>query len=357
MRTERALSVITCSSVACWLVLAILPLRASEYKGQSPMLTMEQEARIRQRLEEDRAKYEKLEPVTIYGRVIDQDGKPVAAADVCISWERATSLLGKSDFGRKDWVKTEHNGQFKFTCEKPQRAFADAQKDGYEFLSSTVPDNLIWKKTSKDAPVVITLRKKGETTFLLKGDKYMAIRVESPHSQTNRIDVLWNREDGKALMHQYSDFRVSADFIPASNAWAVTYATVCDTDMLLLTNELLYAAPSAGYVRSITLGAPPWPKYMYLKSRSPSIYSRLELDHSCWKEGDHKRFFRVSYRSWVNPYGETNLEYDQSVETNGHVEVELKSEAKRSIRAQRLPSKPDVEQRVKAMNEKLKRGK
>lgn len=355
MRTGRAFSIINCLFFACGLVLEILPLRAAQANGLTQTLTKDQEERIRKRLDEDREKYENLEPVTIYGRVIDQYGKPVTDADVCISWERATLLLGKSDFGRRDWLKTDRKGEFEFTCAKPLRAFAQANKEGFEGPLGGFTDDLIWHPTSASKPVVITLRKKGETTFLLKGDKYMAIRVESPHSQTNRIDVLWNREDGKSLMHQYNDFRVSADFIPNSNAWSVTYSTLDDTDMLLLTNALLYVAPSGGYGRSVTLGAPPWPQYMYLKSRSPSIYTKIELDHSCWKEGDDKRFFRVSYRAWVNPYGEKNLEYDQRMETNGHVEVELKSEAKRAIRSQRLPSKPEIGQRIKAMNEKLER--
>jgi len=121
MKTERTLSVITCLFVVYGLVLETMPLRAAEDNGQRLVLTKDQEERIRKRKEEDRSKYEKLEPVTIYGRVIDQDGKPVADAEVCISWEKATLLLGKSDFGRKDWIKTENNGQFRFTCEKPQR--------------------------------------------------------------------------------------------------------------------------------------------------------------------------------------------------------------------------------------------
>jgi len=132
MKTERTLSVITCLFVVYGLVLETMPLRAAEDNGQLLSLTKDQEERIRKWKEADRLKYEKLEPVTIYGRVIDQDGNPVADAEVCISWEKATLLLGKSDFGRKDWIKTDKDGLFHFTCAKLFDASAKAKKEGYE---------------------------------------------------------------------------------------------------------------------------------------------------------------------------------------------------------------------------------
>jgi len=356
MRTERALSVITCLSVACWLMLVILPLRATEYNGKAPVLTKDQEERIRQRLEEDRDKYEKLLPVTIYGKVVDQYGFSIENADVLVSWEAATWLLEKRDKTRRDWIKTDGYGAWTFTIQKPFYATVKAKKDGYEESCGFSVD-LSKGNISHDSPVVITLRKKGETTFLVKGEDYDTIRVFAPNSQTNSVDVLWHRGDGKKRKHLFSDFTVSAENVTGSNIWSVTYTATDATGGMIFTNELLYMAPADGYQRKVMLNGPPWPTYMYLRSRSPAIYSRILLKHDTWRELNKGEGFRMFYESWVNPYGERNLEYDNRLEENGHVKDELRTEAKAAIEAHRLPPKPDIPQRIKAMNKRLEKEK
>jgi hypothetical protein len=77
-----------------------------------------------ERREALREQYDKLTSVPIYGKIVDQNGDPVPDADVKISWERATVLIGKADHGRKDWVKSGTDGCFRFTCDHPFAAFA-----------------------------------------------------------------------------------------------------------------------------------------------------------------------------------------------------------------------------------------
>ena len=84
------------------------------------------------RREAFREQYNKLKPVTVYGKIVDQNGDPVPGADVKVSWEKATFLIGQADHGRDDWVKSGIDGCFMFTCDRPFAAFAYAYKGGYE---------------------------------------------------------------------------------------------------------------------------------------------------------------------------------------------------------------------------------
>jgi len=271
---------------------------------------------------------------------------------VLVSWEAATWLLGKRDKTRRDWIKTDGYGAWTFTIKKPFYATVKVKKDGYE-ASYGFSVDLSKGNISHDSPVVITLRKKGETTFLVKGESHDAIRVFAPDSQTNSVDVLWTREDGKRQRYLNRDFTVAAEKVSGSNTWTVTYTATGATGGMIFTNELLYVAPSDGYQREVVLNGPPWPTYMYLRSRSPSIYSRVQLRQDTWREPDRGEGFRLITESWVNPYGDLNLEYDSRLETNWHVMDELRREAKAAIQAKRLPPKPDVSRRIKAMNERL----
>jgi len=96
---------------------------------------------------------------------------------------------------------------------------------------------------------------------------------------------------------------------------------------------------------------------MYLRSRSPAIYSRVLLKHDDLQETNKGIGFRIIFESWANPYGERNLEYDSRLEENWYVKDELRTEAKAAIEAGRLPPKPDIAQRIKALNERLEKEK
>ena len=355
MNNMRAFSICvvvvsSCTLAVCVWVSASFAAEMNDQEQGIP--EQQQDERIRKRLEENRMLFEKMHPATISGKVVDQFGNSIEGADVIVSWEAATWLLGKRDKTRRDWFTTDKYGFWIFTLQKPFYATIKVKKTGYE-ESCGFPVDFSKGNVLRNSPVIITLRKKGETTFLVKGESYDAIRVFAPDSQTNSVDVLWTREDGKRQRYLNRDFTVAAEKVSGSNTWTVTYTATGATGGMIFTNELLYVAPSDGYQREVVLNGPPWPTYMYLRSRSPSIYSRVQLRQDTWWEPDRGEGFRLITESWVNPYGDRNLEYDSRLETNWHVMDELRREAKAAIQAKRLPPKPDVSRRIKAMNERL----
>jgi len=301
--------------------------------------------------------FEQLQPMRIYGQVQDVEGTPVSDAEVSVSWQQATVLIGKADAGRFDTVKSGKDGRWEFVITKPHRAFvSDVCKDGYysyKYLKTSSARNLVARPTSQEDPVVTVLRKKGETTFLLQKEGYQLIRVFSPQSQMKALDLMAEKGD-KNKAEGYDDLQVAVNYDETEGNWTVTYSATNGTDGIIVGNDLLYEAPGDGYQKEVVLNGPPWPRYLYVRSRTPAIYSRLDLEHSIWKESEKHQGFRLSYKSWVNPYGSRNLEYDTDLDKEWRLADRLNDEAKAAHRQGKRPEKPDLKALIKADKEKKK---
>jgi hypothetical protein len=300
-----------------------------------------------------REMFDRLQPVDIHGKVIDQDASAVAEVQVKIEWDSANYLTGNTDPGQVTWVTSDASGLWEFRIEKPNRAFVvDACKPGYEYVYTKESNrDLIESKTTKNDPAMVHLRKKGETTFLIRREGYQLIRVFSPHSQTNSLDVLADDDDVSAT-GGYVDFHVVAEYSEPSGAWTVTYSATNGTDGIAIGNDLLYEAPQDGYRKEVIVNGPSWPRYLYLRSRTPAIYSRLDLEHFIWKESDTNQGFRISYKAWVNPYGARNLEYESDLAGQWQLRNQLEREAKDNLLQNKHPSKPDLPKLIKAAKER-----
>lgn len=300
--------------------------------------------------------FDHLQPVVIYGKVVDLAGTPVPGAEVKLSWQQATILIGKPDSGRFDFVTTGTDGRWTFTAEKPHRAFvADVRKSGYDYgsVKNASARDLVYEPTTRDNPVVTVLRKKGETTFLLRREGYQLIRVFSPRSQTNTLDLLAEKGD-KSKGASYADLQTAVNYGGTTGKWTVTYSATNGTDGIVIGTNLLYGAPQEGYQKEVVLNGPPWPRYLYLRSRTPAIYSRLDLEHSTWTETETNQGFRISYKAWINPYGERNLEYDPDLEKEWRLADQLGDQAKTAFRQNKRPEKPDLSKLVKEAKDKGK---
>ncbi len=292
-----------------------------------------------------REAYERLQPLRIYGRVVDQDGNPLTDAEVLVSWQEATVLIGSPDFGRKDSVMSGNDGRWEFVVTKPHRAFvSDVRKEGYYSYSETKSSsarNLVSQPTSSESPEEISLLKKGDMTFLVHREDYQLIRVFSPQSQTNNLDLL-AKKGYRHKWQPYADLQVVASYDSASLSWAIRYTATNEADGFVASTNRLYQAPEGGYQRQIEWNAPPWPRYLYVKSRTPSIYSVIDLEHSVWTETETNQGFGISYEAWINPYGERNLEYDTDLNAVWRLKDQLEKEAMVAFSDNKRPPKPDL---------------
>ncbi len=304
-----------------------------------------------------------LMPVAIYGKVTDQYGEAVAEADICISWTR-WPLFPTDERNKTDWVKTEENGRFRFECERPYRAFVEVSKDGYESPRGSSGD-LIVNRTSKDNPIVIILRKKSNPGFLIISPNIgrfpgELFRATVTNIVNRPLDLLaWNGNPHYGWKYSATtnaDLRIDAVFDADNKCWNVTYSIMDGLGGVVLSDKMLYEAPADGYVPSASAtftNCYNLEKYVYLKSRSPIVYSRIMFVHNV--DAGTNPSLRVSCKAWINPYGDRSLEYDDRLDNRWRVREALTAESIAAIRSKKLPSKPDIAQRIKEIEERVAR--
>lgn len=339
---------------------------AAELNGGTDSQDENSSAALQRHLDKLRQQFEILEPAIIYGIVIDQNTNGVPNANVRIQWRQATYLIGRAPVVSTGWTTTDNAGRFVFTCAKPYYASARVSCDGYECPIGSTGD-LIALKTSKDNPAVIRVRKKGVQDFLVVSPSgvndapncWLWVR----HGEHKRVPFdICTRLGEKPVPVTYADLAFDAAFDTNRGCWSLTVSATNGTDGIVLDNDMLYEAPATGYVSKISLvitNAPTQREgvYLYLRSRSPAVYTRFRLEYDHWNDQQRDgQCLRLFYKAWTNPYGERNLEEDERVtENNWRTRKELTAESIQAIRSGRLPTKPDIERRIKETNEGVAR--
>jgi len=333
----------TFSILACLIALADL---AVAQQAKEPTTGEERRASFQKA-------FENLGPAHLYGIVLDQSGQGVARAEVKIGWANATGLAGKPDPGQTSWVTTEADGIWQFTVPKPWRAFVtEVRKEGYIYDRQQNPaKDLIENRTTPETPFVSRVRKLGETAFLLRKDGEL-LRVLSPGQKTVPLDVVKDRSEERKSGSTYADVWVSVEYRPDDAGWTVTCRSTNATDGIIASENLMHEAPAEGYKAEVTLPHPPWPRYLYLRTRTPPVYCRLDVEYDTWNESETVTGFKVRYVAWVNPYGSRNLEYAPELVEQWQLRKQLEREAKADLLQNKRPVKPDLPKLVKEAKEK-----
>jgi len=142
--------------------------------------------------------------------------------------------------------------------------------------------------------------------------------------------------------------------------WEVVFTTCGAGSGIFASDEELYEAPEGEYrdewsfmARDMDL---PEDHFLYVKSRTPSIYSRVEItDIRVTRE-----HVRIYGSSTTNPYGDRVLDSvdfppystEPEIERIYQVGDRLEEEAKAALREGRLPPRP----KIMALIEAAKRG-
>jgi len=317
-----------------------------------------------QTLQDMRDKFNRLLPTVVYGKVIDQNGNVIPNADIEFRWYQQSWLIGKADYGTTRTLVTDERGCFSVTCPKLDRAYAVVSKSGYETPSSTSDE--IKTTTSEEHPAIFVIRKKAATTYLIVQPAHNSrpeqFKWITHGDKTSVIFDVISRLGEKPIPATYADLAFDAAFDANRVCWSLTVSATNGTDGIVVDNDMLYEAPVAGYAAVVSFSITNAPHqrggvYLYLKSRSPAVYTRFRLEYDQWddplRDGKSLRLF---YKAWTNPYGERSLEADERVtENNWRTRKELTAEAVQAIRSGRLPAKPDIERRIRETDEKVVR--
>ena len=303
--------------------------------------------------------------IEFYGKVIDQEGAPVAGASVSISMPTQKTVEGPED-PRARILSTDSNGCFEVSrgalgmteLKGIYLNFNRIIKNGYEECGFP-PDLSTFSFSQSNAkrfvadpsnPVVYRMRKKGECAFLLE-EPYWQLRLPlAPSNQTRGYDFIQREaiQEVDAPAGDEADLicDLRAKVAPHANgaAWQVVLSPGNATGGILVSDQLLHEAPEQGYQPEGILS---WPglgqaatKYVYLKSRDPAIYTRLAIGYIN-ANGDS---FLLDGKTLTNPYGDRNLEPMEGLPYA--VTKQLTDEARTAFQQNKRPAKPDLERLI-----------
>lgn len=306
--------------------------------------------------------------IQYYGKIIDQNGAPVVDADVEIHIKRfSPSITELFSETKKLHLKTDVDGCFSLPQkERGSLIFINqVQKIGYEFSYLQNRDRGVEYSDvtgqvkivpDKARPRVFYMRKKGATTFVIEG-RQLGIGFSASNSGTIKGYDCFHNVLLENLAHPVfngelfvCDLQVSATVNTNKGTWSVVLSPGNAGGGIIATNQLLYEAPRDGY-------QPEWSfipckfkipenNYLYMRSRDPAVYTRIEIVHINVDE----KHFRLSGRSVMNPYGERNLE--QATDLPFAVWKQLKDELRAAYRHGSHPATPDLPKLIKEAKER-----
>lgn len=306
--------------------------------------------------------------VHFYGKVLDQSGRPVEGADVVLL---ATQFRpdAKVFFSRIKELRVQTNSQGCFmVSEDKARSLSvkDMQKEGYEFSLADNPCEVYeYAGPSKrfvpdqDNPVIFHMRKKGLATFLLESNN-MTIQVPPAKSGkavicdfVQRRKLIEGDKKSRATANLVCDLQIKAAFNANDATWAVTLSPGTPNGGIIVSEQMLYEAPETGYQAEYTFtpedGKPVKAKYIYVRSRDPAIYTRIEIEDI----GANKQFFDLLARYVTNPYGDRNLE--QATNLPFEVMKPLADDVEAAFGQNKRPARPDLPKMIKEAKDKAEK--
>lgn len=316
--------------------------------------------------EEVRKAMDRIPPITVYGRVLDQNENPVPEAEIEMSWHTVRLGLGwGEDVVKSEWVKTDKEGFFRWSVIMGfSPGVSKLRKSGYEYIPSMssyfdpmTGGDLMISSTSRQKPLLLYLRKKGETAFLLKremlrldiklGGEVARVADLLPPPDQYELDM---RAAGKMQGNQQIGFGAKAEYSTNEPTYRITFIAP-EGGGILATDTILYEAPTGGYQAETTVtfqserhGKQTFfrekPTWLFIKMTDPELYIRLKLDVKlAWGNPV------VYFESAINPYGERNLEEETGLDYDGRKQLE--ADARIKLRQSKRPAKPDLTKLLK----------
>ena len=230
---------------------------------------------------------------------------------------------------------------------------------------------------SETKPLLFYLRKRGETTYLLRhgtssmrfslklGDDFAWFpnllpepneveQVMRAKSKAKGQQDIWAVK--KALVSRQIGFGAKAEYLPGEPSYKITFSAPKGGG-ILASDKILYEAPVVGYQPEITVtfhsekygkrilfpGKPTW---LFIKSDEPQVYASVKLEAHLGEN----RAPVIYINSAINPYGERNFEEEPDLPYSVRRSLEL--DARINLHENKLALKPDLPKLINAAKEK-----
>lgn len=262
-------------------------------------------------------------PIEFYGICLDQDDNPVpdVTVEFQIRWNQKIWPLGIRDVFKNPIVATSAGGRFSLVGEKGAiLRVGSMRKDGYEPSQKSLNRSFWYWRDPRDVfhpdsdhPVIYRLWKKRGAERLV--DKGLGHRI--PYDGT---PIVFDLVEGQVVASR-GDWRVSLVRNPIQIKWGQNNyewtATIEALNGGLMEShaEQMYFAPTSGYQQKLIIHMkaddPQWTDTMdlqvYFKLRD-NLFGRAEVTFMVGS--DRPQGTPFSIKSYINPTGSQNLEYD-----------------------------------------------
>jgi hypothetical protein len=253
-------------------------------------------------------------PFNFYGRVLDENGRPVAGASVKIL---VGGELGSTQGDTEHNLQSDQDGLFSLEGVHGMDIDATVSKDGYYTLPDKHDGAWFWMEQgfkpsmmpTKDKPAIFSLKKKGATEPLI------VLKTGSINIPTDGTPIEFNLERRRVIKGQAGTFNVQMwvdAHDPKSNQpyrWNYRI-TVPGGGIQPTLDEYNFSAPTTGYQETIENEVAPdgarWNdsrEQMLFVKLGDGKYARIRLEVRAL--GDF--FIEDGY---LNPSGSQNLELD-----------------------------------------------
>jgi hypothetical protein len=249
-------------------------------------------------------------PINFFGKVVDQDRRPVAGANIEFNWNDLSNE--GTSYGK---AVSDTQGMFALTKRNGKCLQVTVKKDGYytpkqahlrgfEYADFSQAD---YYKPDPDKPVIFQLRKKGAGEPLVMGRASIHVPADGTPVRVDLLNKGRLSPDGQL---EISALTNTEKYPPRIFDWRAMIA-VRGGGLLEHNDEFPFTAPEAGYAPEATFDFPAeaagWKRVVhksyYMTFGSPPKYGRIEIDLNGGSQVVHIRY-------WINPSGSRNLEYD-----------------------------------------------
>ena len=260
-------------------------------------------------------------PISLYGRVLDQDNNPLSGVRVVVSvrqWFHPTASVGLDSIFPKTELTTDAGGYFQLANGSGDAlSIEELTKEGYEAEPKALRGfgYNTSERFNPDAnqPVVFRMWKAGTKQLLVTGDKFLPI---NPDGRVYTLDLL---KGTLAEGESEGDLRLTIKR-SLDAAWGKKYEWSFELAGIngglkeeADPYESMYLAPSEDYAKKVTMAFRPgeegWTygisKHFYVKTRNGQVYGRMDVEIQAFYLKDKQGRFGIKYA--VNPAGECLL--------------------------------------------------
>lgn len=260
-------------------------------------------------------------PIEFFGKVIDEQNRPVVGAEIEISWNGTSEKYGGDGVGHKT-ITSAANGLFEIKEIEGKGMTVRVHKDGYYSRGTWNGGSFeyagFWAKEfiepDRSKPVIFQLVKRplAEPTYRI-GSR---IFLEPPALETH-LDLLSPTAQSTAP----ADLHVRITRPPGASYekpfdWSVTIEGRNGAEIVETTDEFMLQAPADGYQPKLVrdyknpTGNARQKVRFYVRSKSRKLYAAVDFEMAAYRRMNGSEPASIVISATVNPNDSPNVEYD-----------------------------------------------